>query len=348
MNFIQYQKSNNMKKTAIMSALICAMFACTVDDEKAAIFTIDGPKSFSVGKDGGLQSVPVNTTVDYAVTSSERWCTIVNKKTIGFKIAVALNETIVQRTATITVETPGFSSITLTVTQEEGVSFLTLPEDQRIKSFEQAGGEQTVMIGSNVEYTATSLESWCEVIEKNATNFKIMVTPNDGFKRETNVIVAAPGFPSATVTVLQAGGPILKNASLADDFAYWTVSGTPDLFAFNIWKPDAVPGKSLQRKDSFWGQSYEGRFTQTITGLPNGLYEFSCYVVGGGTDEELSMITIDKHNVETKMRVDSWPGDWVLYTMPVTVTEGECTVGIYTRGGTVSPIWFNVAGFNFE
>lgn len=335
-------------KFSIIIALTYAMTACSADDKNTAIFTINGPKSFSVGKDGGIQSVPVNTTVDYTVTSSERWCAIVDKKTIGFKISVALNETIVPRTANIIVETPGFQSITLAVTQDEGVPFLTVAEDQRIKSFEQVGGEQTVIVSTNVEYTATSSVSWCTIAGKIANSFTVVAAPNDGYKREATIEVSALGFPSVTITVRQAGGQILKNASLADDFAYWETSGTSNLFSFNAWKPDFLLGKSLQRVDSFWGQFYEGRFTQKITDLPNGTYEFSCYVVGGGSGEELSMITIDKSGTETRKRVDSWPGDWVLYAMPVTVTDGECTVGIYAKGGAVDPIWFNVAGFNLQ
>ncbi len=127
----------------------------------------------------------------------------------------------------MTLKAHGFEPITLTIDQEAGELFFTIADDQKIKTFDQGGGTQTVEIRTNIDtYEVISSETWCGISDKTTSGFKITLGANDGFRRSASLTVTAPGMPSVNVEVSQSGNPLLSNTTFTTGLNNSTTIGT--------------------------------------------------------------------------------------------------------------------------
>lgn len=324
-------------------AVILSTFISCKDDDKDA-FIVRGDTTASIDKDGGAIFIPVSTTVAYSVTSSESWCTISDKNAIGFYINVGFNELVKTRSSNITVQTPGFDPVTIVVTQGAGVPYLNIDENQKNKIFEKDGGTLTVALNSNLDYTVTPADGWCEVLDITKDGFKIRAGANGNVKRSTTVTIKADGIADIVIKVAQSGGNLLLNSDFSDSFTHWTMSGTPNTFEITNYKIDGVDAKTVSRTWAVRLTDFEARLVQKVTGIPDGAYTLSCKAGGGAYDFDL--IFIDKNGVETRKSIPL--GSMADYSMDVEVVGGECSVGFRVQGYSNVGLYWNTTYFRFE
>jgi hypothetical protein len=327
-------------KIFIFTAILSLFISCKEDDSEAFIFR--GEKAMTISKDGGIISVPVSTTVAYSVTPVDPWCTISGKNAIGFDIVVEFNESVQQRSTNIVVAASGFEPVTVIVTQERGIPFFNMDDNQKRKSFAKEGNSQTITFNTNVDYTVESGENpFCSISEKGKNGFKITVSENQGVKRAETLTVKPEGFPDIKVVVTQSGGAvILKNGDFTAGMDNWTATGTPNTFEVTTYG-------ALKTASRTWAvrlTDFEARLVQKVTGIPDGAYELSADVAGGAND--LHLIFIDKDGNESRQEVKL--GGMSTQVMPVEVVGGECTVGFRVQGYKDVGLYWNVTNFKLE
>ncbi|GAB6007798.1 BACON domain-containing protein [Dysgonomonas reticulitermitis] len=328
---------------SIFAAILCLFISCK-DDDPSDAFIVRGEKEVSISKDGGTISIPISTTVAYSVTPSDPWCTISGKNAIGFDIIVEFNESIEPRSTNIVVAAPDFDPVTVVVTQEKGIPFFNIEENQKNKVFDKTGGTLTVAFSSNLDYTVTAVDDWCEISDKTKNSFKITAEENSSVKRSTTLTIKANGVPDIIIKVAQSGDNILKNGNFVDGFTHWTMSGTPNTFEITNYTINGASAKTVSRTWAVRLSDFEARLVQEVTGIPDGTYTLSCKATGAANDFDL--IFIDKDGVETRKSVAlAGMGD---YSMDVNVVGGKCSVGFRVKGYKDVGLWWNTTYFRFE
>ncbi len=168
------------------------------------------PPSRNVMTDAGTTTFLVNSNTTWSATSDAAWCTITssgsgaNNDTI--KVSYLQNVTVTSRVANITVTGIGVSSQTVTVAQAAVAPMLSVTP-QNINVTSPAGNTQ-FGVSSNTTWTVISDVAWCTVTPSGSMNGTIVATYTENptlNPRVCRVTVTAPGIPSETVTVTQAG-----------------------------------------------------------------------------------------------------------------------------------------------
>jgi hypothetical protein len=198
--------------------LTCLMSACedTGNESSAAagLSISDTDRQLSFGREGGTLSIAVTAGGAYTATveSGKSWCTVSDITAANFKVTVAENTVIEQRTATVTLSLTGFPDIVIAVTQLGLEPALTVPEQYRILSFSMNGGDSAVVVTANGEYSVTVEDDreWCTVSNRTATGFKLSVAANTGFEqRNARVTLSLAKTPDIDLLVTQAPTPML-------------------------------------------------------------------------------------------------------------------------------------------
>lgn len=141
---------------------------------------------------------------------------------------------------------------------------------------------------------------------------------------------------------------LLKNAALMLGTDFWDISGTDYMFKTIDWSPAPSILRSFGNNYWQWPDiSVNGSITQTVSGLKDGSYNFSCQFAGAnlGSKAYSALIAIDGNAVETTMEF-TMPATWTKIEMPIVVTGGQCTVGFTIKDTTNSEFWFAASDFN--
>ena len=155
-------------------------------------------------------TITIATTSDWYVSNvSENWLTVTpvsgrGNGTVTLK-AVGLNNTGATRTARVEI-VEGSASLTQTVNVSQLPAPPTLQADASSLSFTCNEGGKTVMITSNVSWTATSNVSWCTVSPHAGTgngSLQVTVTTNEALTPRTATITITPGNSSLAPLTLQ-------------------------------------------------------------------------------------------------------------------------------------------------
>ncbi|WP_448778894.1 BACON domain-containing protein [Bacteroides congonensis] len=348
-----------MKHFIYFTIAIClyTLSACSDHDTiPEDIFQIEGETTYTLSKTGGERTIPVTSTVDYVPLTSDSWVLITEKTESGVSFSVVENYEIESRKGKIVLAAVGFPFITIEITQEAGSPYLSISSSEKTKSFDKEGGERQVSLNTNANYTVIPSEEWISIDNITASGFTLTATENkDPDTRTADVTIKTDGLSDVIINISQVGTPQdwqLKNGWLNDYWNYWKSSGY-DMFelASDQWMPAGCPqGTQYIRRKGTLGQTpTEGRILQTLTNVPNGTYTFSCKVAGDNLDknDNLSIIAI-VDGVETKQRITE-KKSWGEYSIPVTVTNGTCQVGIYGNwvGNGNSNMSIKVTGFQF-
>jgi hypothetical protein len=358
-----------MKTYFYFLIFLAAISLASCESEPAAenkVFKVDFEQSMSVGKQGDTYFVPVISTDNYVpMSENSDWCTIGEKTDEGFPFTVLSNSLATARTFDVVVAAVGFDFYRINITQEAGDPHFAIAAGERNKTFAQAGGELQVNVNGNVEYTVESSQEWCTVSDITVEGFKITAPPNGVQQRTATLSVRPTGFPDITVNVKQAGGEVLQNGWFINTLTPWTISST-DAFkrATDAYLPTGSPsGAHYIANNANATAGFEGRLTQHLVDIPNGIYTLSCDVAGypgnSPSTDGIYLIAIDKSGFETQKKLPFPSGSWMSMKYPerkgecelsVNVTEGECTVGLYVKavGGTASTMNFKVLNFKFE
>lgn len=144
-------------------------------------------------------------------------------------------------------------------------------------------------------------------------------------------------------------GNLLKNADLQNGTASWVLSGTANMFKIDLWSPSQPALKSFA--NNYWQPSYavDGSVTQTVTGISDGKYLFSCQFVGATprSTSYSSLFATDGDNVVTE-KAFPMPATWSVISLPIDVTGGQVTVGFKIKDDVNSVFWFDASDFKLQ
>lgn len=141
---------------------------------------------------------------------------------------------------------------------------------------------------------------------------------------------------------------LLKNAGLNFGTDFWDISGTAYMFKTIDWSPTASILRSFGNNYWQWPDiAVNGSVTQTVSGLQDGNYIFSCQFAGAqpGSKAYSALKAKDGNAVET-IKEFTMPATWTKIEMPIVVTGGQCTVGFTIHDTTNSEFWFAASDFN--
>ena len=348
-------------KISMIVTFALIIFSCDKDNELSGkIFQVDSAQNLTVGKSGGEIFIPVTSTDNYVPMSSEPWCTIGEKTEDGFFFSVNTNALTTTRSVDVVVATVGFPFYIIKVTQEQGDPNFSIADEELNKTFAQAGGELYVTLATNIDYTVDPpTDTWCSISDITANGFKLTASPNDVTQRRTSITIHPNGdFPNVTIIVKQSGNAILQNGFFINNsMEHWTTSGTSGLFglATDAYIAAGSPTGAYYLKNNISATSgFEGRVTQKLTNLTDGVYILSCQAAGypgnSAATDGVYFIVIDKNGNETQQKMTLPGGGWKENSMQINVTGGECTIGIYAKaaGGSASTMSFKVMNFDFK
>lgn len=176
-------------------------------------------------KDGGTQTVSIQSAVKPTVTSSAVWLPIevgemsqTMKVTPVTLVAPAYNGTD-DRTATVTV-TAGDETKTIAVTQTAEDGLLV---EVRTYDVPQAGGTVTVQLTANGDVTATPSADWIEEVttrgDMQQQTRLFNVAPNNGAARTATITFSKNSLLKETVTINQEGKAIQPLTMTARELA---------------------------------------------------------------------------------------------------------------------------------
>jgi hypothetical protein len=185
----------------------------TVTQLGSAPTLIVTPLNQNVTPTSGTTSFAVASNVDWTSSSNQTWCTVTPSGTDNGTITATYQENTGggSRTATITVSGSGVSDQVVTVTQSGTTPTLSVtPLNQNVSS---SSGTTGFTVVSNVEWTASSNQTWCTVTASGTDNGTITAEyqENTGTNARTATItVKGSGVSEQVVTVTQSGtGPSL-------------------------------------------------------------------------------------------------------------------------------------------
>ena len=181
-------KSGSISRTVRVSQ-VCATLS--VDET---------PITFS--PEASTKTLTVTSNTNWEATSNAAWCTV--KQNNGqLTISATKNDTDAQRTASVTIKALGLTK-TIKVTQQKAM--LTLSPSSAI-SFNPEGGSQSLVISTNVDWTANSDAEWCTVSIKSGKGDKtitINASENRVGSQRSAIITVKTAFHTKRVTVTQA------------------------------------------------------------------------------------------------------------------------------------------------
>ena len=165
------------------------------------------PTSVVFESTGGDQVVSVTANVSVSAVSSESWLTVKEPASqtspLSYTLTAAANTGSEVRNATVTFSGGDAESVTVAVSQNPA-AFIRV-SNEKIEA-PAAGVTSKVTVTSNVEWTASSSESWVTVSPASGTNgeLTVVVAENTGSERSATVTLSK-GEVKAVITVSQEG-----------------------------------------------------------------------------------------------------------------------------------------------
>ncbi|MCI1719459.1 MAG: SUMF1/EgtB/PvdO family nonheme iron enzyme [Bacteroidales bacterium] len=123
--------------------------------------------SFSIGKEGGNITIPIQANIDYKCSVSDdakSWLSVVKTKSLSnyeIVISATKNSSYDSRKGTVTISY-GSESTAITITQSQTDELIIDTKEYAIGS---SGGELKIPIKTNISYTCTALESAADWIK---------------------------------------------------------------------------------------------------------------------------------------------------------------------------------------
>lgn len=133
---------------------------------------------------------------------------------------------------------------------------------------------------------------------------------------------------------------LLNNVSFEADGGVTTTPSNWNVWLGSTSYPDAVKTEYGYAFDgdyklTFWNDaSYTCSVYKTITGLPNGTYQFSAWAMTNGEQDVLQLYAKNYGGAELNTAITTSDINWNIYTIDeIVVTNNQCEIGIYTVAG---------------
>ncbi len=162
------------------------------------------PSSLNFSASSGSASASVSTNVsNWSVTDNANWLTV-TKSGNNINITYQTNTSTSERPATISINAPGVSSQTISVTQAGANSYLTV--NPTSLNFNASSGSASASVSTNVSnWSVTDNANWLTVT-KSGNNINITYQANTSTsERPATISINAPGVSSQTISVTQTG-----------------------------------------------------------------------------------------------------------------------------------------------
>jgi hypothetical protein len=216
------------------------MFACEEKEESptdAELTIREADKRPSFTNAAGSVSIAVTASGTYTATvkSGAEWCTVSDPGNQGFKINVSENTARAQRTAEITVSSPGCTDIEIVVTQLGLEPALIIDSWYRTVTFQRGGGDTVVAVTANGQYTATveTGADWVTVSDVGGQGFKISVAQNaKTIERSAKITIAMTGATNVEITVIQGASASLTITDADKNLFFEVTGGTKTVIPF--------------------------------------------------------------------------------------------------------------------
>jgi len=223
----QYAVSNtdshpNAAATALVAPqFVSEIFGAAIAYEQGAAVLSVMPASQQVTSQAGTAEFTVTTTLGWTAQSNAGWCTVTPSGSGSgiLNAQYAENTEVSQRSALITVSSPGIADQTVTLTQQGAAVVLNVtPQSQQVES---GSGTAEFNVVSNTSWNAQSDAGWCTVTPAGSGNGMLVAEceANGGSSPRTATIsVNAEGADPEIVTVVQAGASAVLSVSPVEQF----------------------------------------------------------------------------------------------------------------------------------
>lgn len=227
-----------MKKLFLGLFFVSVLFACEEEDEKPAILSVE-ENAIEVANSAGTTSFSVESNVDWTVASDANWI-VVERKGDEVNLTYEENEAVTSRAATITLTaSEGNLKEQVEITQLGTTPTLSL--DKEALEFDVSGGEASITVSTNLEWTYSSNSEWASV-SKDGNKVIVVASVNTQPATREAVITVSGGDLEKKVTVTQAAAAfgidkseitLEKSAGETDQIVVtssedWTVSSDAD------------------------------------------------------------------------------------------------------------------------
>ena len=237
------------------------------------------PLNQNVTSSPGTASFEVTSNLSWTAVSNQSWCAVTPSGSGNGTISATYlsNTGTGSRIAAITVSGSGVSDLVVTVTQlGSAPALIVTPSNQNVTS---SSGTTSFAVGSNLEWTSSSNQTWCTVTPSGTGNGTITAAyqVNTGAGSRTAAItVSGPGVSDQVVTVTQSGtAPMLSVTPLNQN-----VSSSSGMTSFNVVSNIEWTASSNR---TWCIVSASGTNTSTITAE---------YQANASTDSRMATITV--------------------------------------------------------
>ena len=216
-------------KCETLSAVISVTQLAAPNTDKISV----SPTSLNFEADGESKTVTVTANVTVKATPSETWITITppatQSESMTYTLTATANTTSTARNASVTFSGGEADDVTIQVSQNPAAS---IEVDNNEVSATAEGGDFTVKVTSNVEWTASASENWVTVSpdKGQTTDIKISVGANDAAAARTANVTLAKGNKNVVIAVKQSGKEVPETliAAWRCDNAEYVDSHSPD------------------------------------------------------------------------------------------------------------------------
>ena len=160
---------------------------------------------------GSTATFNISSNVSWSVTSDQTWVTVSpvsGKGNDTISITVEENPLAVERTAVVTVSSPGIASKTVQITQITGPATLSVTPSGLSLSADT--GTVTINVVSNINWMVSSNQTWLTATPSSGVGDGIVTLIAEEnqtvTERKATITVSANNAASQTVTVTQAAG----------------------------------------------------------------------------------------------------------------------------------------------
>ncbi|HLN73586.1 MAG TPA: BACON domain-containing carbohydrate-binding protein, partial [Prolixibacteraceae bacterium] len=216
------------------------------------------------------KTVDITSNIAWAAVSDQEWLMVSAATGFGnstVTLTAQENPLTENRTATITVSGAGVNSQVITVTQDPGgVPYLILSASE-LSIGTTANSTQTFEITSNVNWTATSNQSWLTVSNAGGNGIAVItltaqantITSN----RSATVTITGEGLAAKTITVTQQGAPALLTLPIdfeTGTFAFTNFDGGTATVIDNPQKSGSNTSEKVARMIRNAGATWAGSY----------------------------------------------------------------------------------------
>jgi beta-glucanase (GH16 family) len=251
----------SFKLVALACASIISFSSCGDDNsngsgvQATASFTVS-TESITVDYPATTQTVSVNSTADWNISTTADWITVrpsggIKNETTNVTVTIAENKTTSDRSAVLTLKA-GASTKNISVTQTAPAALSVSPTSTSVGA---QGGAVAIAVSTNVAWTASANVNWIHLSAASGNTSATVNATVDASTasayREGTVTFTYGGSKTATVTIKQLSDNIATPEGYTlvwnDEFndASLTMPDTKN-WTYEVWNPGTV-NNELQR-----------------------------------------------------------------------------------------------------